>query len=72
MKKIYAALSALMLCLIAIPLAVFSAESSSSTYELTDAGRGYFVGGSAQVGTNVPRTWRNTAGVEIKIGRAHV
>lgn len=67
MKKIYAALSALMLCLIAIPLAVFSAESSSSTYELTDAGRGYFVGGSAQVGTNVPRTWRNTAGVEITL-----
>lgn len=67
MKKIYAALTALMLCLIAIPLAVFSAESSGSTYELKDAGRGFFVGGNAHVGTNVPRTWRNTAGVEITL-----
>ncbi|MCM1029010.1 MAG: glycoside hydrolase [Alloprevotella sp.] len=73
MKKIFTALSALMICLLAgLPVALIAADDASEpqktlTYEVGNGAKGVFVGGNAQVGTGVPRTWRNTDGLTIAL-----
>ncbi len=69
MKKIFIALSTLLIALAAfLPMAINADDiTPTQDYEVTNGAKGMFIGGTNTVGTNVPRTWRNTDGLTIAL-----